>query len=70
MTIRERYAMYTKEELAKMMKDLEERMRYFEAEMDDCKERKNIEMYRMARANYDETYDIYMDVNAAYIGRA
>lgn len=69
MTINERFAKYTTEQLREALVNLKENIdkametiKFFEAE-------NNIEFVKMARKQYDENVTVYFDVKCAYDAR-
>lgn len=69
MTIRERFAKYSTEELQNAMVKLEAKLEEIEARMESYKAGKNIEFYEIEKAQYEETFKTYHDVECAYLAR-
>ena len=69
MTIRERFAKYSTEELQNAMVKLEAKLEEIEARMESYKAGKNIEFYEIEKAQYEETLKTYNDVECAYLAR-
>jgi hypothetical protein len=69
MTIRERFAKYTIEELSEALNHLEEKKAEASRMMDQFKAEKNVEFYKIAEKQFNETLNTYLDVKCAYEAR-
>jgi hypothetical protein len=69
MTIRERFAKYTTEEIENGIASLKEKIADDVKFMEKCKAERDVEFYRVAKEMYERHTDMLMDAEAALIGR-
>lgn len=69
MTIFERYAKYSIEELKNALDELTAKIKQEQEYMEEFRQKKNIEMFRMAEDLYNENSEIYLNVKCAYNSR-
>lgn len=69
MTIAERFAKFTTEELREACVRLEEKITEAKKAVDHFAAEGNVEFFKMARKEYDETVTMYFDIKCAYDAR-
>lgn len=69
MTIREKYAKFTTETLNAKLKEIEQELKEYRADMEKYHKQGDLEWYRVTEALHDDKLAIYMDVYAAVLGR-
>lgn len=69
MTIRERFAKYTTEELKENIARVEKRCAENKASMERFKAEKDVEFYNVAKSLYDADVNILMDAQCALAAR-
>lgn len=69
MTIKERYAKYTIEEIKAGISKLQNKIADDEMHMEMAKKAKDIEAYKIAKTLHDNHYDLLMDAECALNSR-
>ncbi len=68
MTIREKYAKFSRKQLANALYNLNKKIRDYEESMNEYRESGDAEMFGVVKTLRDEAFATYLDVRAAYVG--
>lgn len=69
MTIKERFAKYTNEELTAGIENLKEKVAMNKSFMDEFRSKGNVEMFKMAEKSYNENSSTLLDIMCALDAR-